>query len=166
MYQKIIVVVLAALVTPSVFSAEGAYNVVGLGLSPLVEQSNTTLDFGVSIGGGYSFNKYFGVEAQIGLLGIGSGNDVSSMPIPSVALIGYIPLREDSTLYGKFGKSATTVDSNYSGTTNFYGVGVEFSSLSSPKNTYRLGIDHYDLSLAPGAPLSTNYLNLTSTTYF
>ena len=166
MYQKIIVGVLVALVSPNVLSAEGAYNIVGLGLSPLVEQSSTTLDFGVSVGGGYSFNKFWGVEAQIGILGIGSGNDVSEMPIPSVAVIGYIPIREDSCLYGKIGKSATTVNSTYSGTTNFYGAGVEFSSLSSPTNTYRIGIDHYDLSLAPGAPLSTNYLNISSTTYF
>jgi hypothetical protein len=163
---------LATLVASSAMAAEGAYNLVSLGVSPLTDQSGTTYGFGVSIGGGYGFNKYFGVEAQLAVLGIGTGNNVSVMPIPSLTVNGYIPVREGISLYGKIGKSETIVgygaagtQASYSGVSNFYGAGFEFLS-SGSKDTYRIGVDHYDLGVVPGSPLAANYINLGATTHF
>jgi hypothetical protein len=169
MHKKFLIALLATFVAPNAMSAEGAYNLVGFGLSPLTDQSNTTLGIGVSIGGGYNFNKYLGVETQLAVLGIGTGNNVSVMPLPALSLNGYFPLTEESSLYVKFGKSETVVangtQSSYAGLTNFYGGGIEFA-ITGSKNTYRFGVDHYDLNIIPGATLSTNYINLSSSTHF
>lgn len=172
MHKKIVVAALAMLISTGVMADEGAYNLVGVGLSPLSDPSGTTLGFGVSVGGGYGFNKYFGVEAQLAVLGIGSGNNVSVLPIPALTVNGYLPVREGVTLYGKIGKSETIAGYGpgdnlaiYSGTANFYGVGFEFS-LADTKDTYRIGVDHYDLGALPGLPLSANNINLMSTTHF
>lgn len=170
--KKIIVALIATLIATSASAVEGGYNLVGLGVTPLTDKSNSTYGFGVSLGGGYNFTQYFGIEAQIGVHGIASNNNILVYPLPAITFNGYIPLREGASLYGKFGKSETSVtvgsggsQANYSGFTNVYGVGVEVS-LSGSKDTYRIGVDHYDLGFVNGSSLSANYFNLTSTTHF
>jgi hypothetical protein len=172
MNKKFIIAVLAMLGSPCALPADGSYNLVGLGLSPLKSESSTLFGFGVSVGGGYNFNQYFGIETQIGVMGIGSANNVAVMPIPEITLNGYVPVGERISLFGKIGKSETIVgysgsdtQAHYSGQANFYGVGFEFS-LTASKDTYRLGVDYYDLGATPGASLSAYYINLSSTTHF
>jgi len=173
MIKKIYFAVIFALFTFCATAADGGvYNLVGVGLSPLQGQESTWLGFGVSVGGGYNFNQYLGVEAQVGVIGIGTSNNIAVTPIPSISVNGYIPLREGISLFGKIGKSETIVGysgsdthAHYSGQTNFYGVGVEISSTAN-KNTYRFGVDYYDLGATSGAPLAAYYLNLSSTTHF
>jgi len=130
------------------------------------------IGFAVSVGGGYNFNQYVGLETQIGVLGIGTTNNVAVMPIPSLTVNGYIPVSERTSLFGKIGKSETIIgyggadtQAHYSGQANFFGVGVEVSSTAN-KDTYRFGVDYYDLGATPGAPLSAYYLNVSSTTHF
>jgi len=170
--NKIIVALLATLIVSNVGAVEGGYNLVGLGITPLTDKSNTTYGLGVSLGGGYNFTQYFGIEAQIGVHGIGSNTNISVYPLPAITFNGYFPVNERASLYGKIGKSLTSVtvgsggdQTNYSGFTNVYGLGAEFS-LSGSKNTYRIGLDHYDLGFVNGSSLSANYINLTSTTHF
>ena len=170
--NKILFVALISLLTFSAMAADGAYNLVGAGLSPVQGQASTWFGFGVEVGGGFSFNRYLGIETQVGVLGIGTTNNVAVMPIPSISVNGYIPIREGASLFGKIGKSETIVgysgsdtQAHYSGQANFYGVGVEISSAAN-KDTYRIGVDYYDLGATPGAPLSAYYINLSSTTHF
>jgi len=172
MIKKILISLLFLLGSSGALAADGAYNLVGLGLSPLSSDSITLFGFGVSVGGGYNFNQYFGIETQIGVMGIGSANNVAVMPIPAITVNGYLPVREGISLYGKIGKSETIVgygssdtQAHYSGQANCYGAGVEFSSTAN-KDTYRLGVDYFDLGATPGAALATYYINLSSTTHF
>jgi hypothetical protein len=172
MNKKFIIATLAVLGSSGALAADGAYKLVGLGLSPLSAESSTLFGFGVSVGGGYNFNQYLGIETQISLMGIGSANNVDVMPIPSITFNGYLPVSENVSLFGQVGKSETIIgysgsdtQAHYSGQANFYGVGFEISS-SANKNTYRLGIDYYDLGATPGASLSAYYINLSSTTHF
>lgn len=172
MKTKIILALIATLFATSVSAVEGGYKLVGLGITPLTDKSDTTYGFGVSLGGGYNFNQYVGVEAQVGVHGIWSNTNTYAYPLPAITLNGYIPLNEVTSLYGKFGKSETLVtvgsgasQTNYSGVTNVYGLGVEVL-LSGSKDTYRIGVDHYDLGFVNGSSLSANYINLSSTTHF
>lgn len=170
--RKMLFVVLIALLTTSTMAAEGAYNLVGAGLSSVQGQGSTWFGFGVDVGGGFNFNQYLGIEAQISVMGIGTSSNVAVMPIPSITVNGYIPIREGASLFVKFGKSETIVgysgsdtQAHYSGQANFYGVGVEISSAANT-DTYRIGVDYYDLGATPGSPLSAYFLNLSSTTHF
>ena len=169
MKKKIYLFVLLWVLASGALAGEGAYNLVGIGISPL---QLSQWGFGVSLGGGYNFNQYVGLETQVSVLGIGTTNNVAVMPIPSLTINGYLPVNERTSLFGKIGKSASIVgyggadtQAHYSGQANFFGVGVEISSTAN-KDTYRFGIDYYDLGATPGAPLSAYYLNLTSTTHF
>lgn len=173
MINKIYFGVILAFITSCATAADGGvYNLVGVGLSPVLGQESTWFGFGVSVGGGYNFNQYVGIETQISVMGIGTTSNVVVMPIPSLTLNGYIPVQEGVSLFGKIGKSETIIgysgsdtQAHYSGQSNFYGVGVEILSTAN-KNTYRFGVDYYDLGATPGAPLSAYYINLSSTTHF
>ncbi len=170
--MKKIIALVASIISFNVIAVEGGYKLVGLGITPLTDKSNTTYGLGVSLGGGYNFNKYLGIEAQIGAQGIWSNTNISVYSLPAITLNGYLPINEGTSIYGKIGKSETLVtignggdQTNYSGVTNVYGLGTEFS-LSGNKDTYRIGIDHYDLGFVNGSSLSANYINLSSTTHF
>ena len=169
MKMKLYLFAFLSVLTSAALAGEGGYNMVGIGISPL---QLSVWGFAVSVGGGYNFNQYVGVETQVSVLGIGTNNNVAVMPIPSLSVNGYIPLSERTSLFGKIGKSETIVgygdadtQAHYSGQKIFFGVGVEVSS-SANKDTYRFGVDYYDLGATPGAPLSAYYFNLTSTTHF
>jgi hypothetical protein len=170
--NKIIIALLTILIAFNANAVDGGYKLVGLGITPMTNKDSTTYGFGVSLGGGYNFNNYFGIEAQIGDHGIGSNTNISVYPLPAITFNGYIPINAGTSLFGKIGKSETSVtvgsggsQTNYSGVTNVYGLGAEFSSAVS-KDTYRIGIDHFDLGFVNGSSLSANYFNLSSTTHF
>ena len=172
MYRKFIFTVFFSFINTHTCSAEGLYNLVGAGISPLIQDASRSLGFAVSVGGGYNFTKYVGVEAQVAVIGIGTANDVAVLPIPSIALNGYILIQENVSIFGKVGRASTIVnytgdstEAHYSGQSKFYGLGVEVT-LVPGKNTYRFGVDYYDLGATPGSPLSAYYLNISSTTHF
>ena len=128
MKTKITLALLATLFATNVCAVEGGYKLVGLGITPLTDHSDTTYGFGVSLGGGYNFNQYLGIEAQIGVHGIGSNTNITVYPLPAVTFNGYVPINEGTSLFGKIGKSETSVtlgsggsQTNYSGFTNIYG---------------------------------------------
>jgi hypothetical protein len=161
-----------SLITFNAGAVEGGYKLVGLGITPLTDKSDSTYGFGVSLGAGYNFCKYVGIETQIGVYGIGSNTSIFVYPLPALTLNAYVPINEKTSLFGKIGKSETSVtvgsggsQTNYSGVSNVYGLGAEFS-ITGSKDTYRIGVDHYDLGFVNGSSLSANYINLTSTTHF
>jgi len=134
------------------------------------ESGATTVSLGLSVGGGYNFNKYVGIEGQFGLLGMATSNTLNAQ-ILAVTVNGYLPVQERLNVFVKAGESYTAItdgkpDASWSksGRNNVYGYGLEFSS--DDKKKYRLGVDHYNLSVAPDISLSTNYINLTVVTNF
>lgn len=146
---------------------EGIYSLFSVGVTPLKGSANTTISLGLSLGGGYNFNKYVGIEGQLALLGMATTNSLSAHAL-AMTLNGYLPVQEHLNLFGKVGKSYTTVSDNtsttsvsQSGMTTVYGYGLEYSS--NDKRKYRFGVDHYDLSVAPGMTLSTNYIYIATT---
>lgn len=170
MKKKIFTAILASSLATSAMAAEpGAYGLAGIGLSPMADNAGRTMAFGINAGVGYNLNRYVGFEAQTGVLGL--GNSVSAIPV-AASVQAFVPVLKGIDLYGKYGTSYTTLSSgsgattsSASGTTSLWGVGLEFSPPGS-KETYRIGVEHYDLAVSPGMSLSTNYLNLTGTTRF
>lgn len=145
---------------------EGIYSLIGVGVTPITDTTTTTISFGLNLGGGYNFSKYVGTEAQLALLGMATTNNLTAHPF-AVTINGYLPIKENLTLFGKAGKSYTTVSNgtaatsvSQSGITNVYGYGLEFVYGDNKK--YRFGVDHYDLSVAPGMTLSTNYISVAA----
>jgi hypothetical protein len=163
--------VFATLPVSNVMAAdEGIYGLLSAGVTPVTGSVSTTFSLGLSLGGGYNFNKHVGVEGQYGLLGMATSNTLNAQVL-AITINGYLPVQEQFNVFVKAGKSYTTVTDgkpdasvSQSAMKNVYGCGLEFSSDNQKK--YRLGVDHYDLSSAPGMSLSTNYINLTVVTNF
>ena len=149
---------------------EGIYGLYSVGVTPMSETGTTTASLGLSLGGGYNFNKYVGIEGQLGLLGMATSNTLNAH-VFAVTVNGYLPVQDRLNVFVKAGKSYTTITDgkpdasvSQSAIKNVYGCGLELTS--DDKKKYRLGVDHYDLSVAPGVSLSTNYINLTVVTNF
>lgn len=170
--MKKFIILIAAIVfeTFSISSAmaaeEGFFSLIGGGVTPMKDSASTSMSLGLSLGGGFNFNQYVGVEGQFVLLGMATSNNLSAHPI-AVMIIGYLPMQERQNLFAKVGKSFTTVTNGTADTsvsqsamTNMYGYGIEFPY--GEKMKYRFGVDHYDLSVVPGTTLSTNYVNVVA----
>ena len=149
---------------------EGVYGLYSLGVTPMTDSGSTTVSLGLSLGGGYNFNKHVGIEGQFGLLGMATSNTLNAQ-VRAVTINGYLTVQERLNMFVKAGKSYTTITDgkpdasvSQSAMNNVYGYGLELSS--DDKKIYRLGVDHYDLFTAPGMSLSTNYFNLTVVTNF
>ena len=128
------------------------------------EVGTTTTSLGLSLGGGYDYNKYIGVEGQLALLGQATTNTLNATAL-ALTINGYLPVQESLNLFVKAGKAYTAVSDgkptasvSQSAFTNVYGYGLEYSP--SDKRSYRFGVDHYELSVLPGITLSTNYINV------
>jgi outer membrane immunogenic protein len=176
--KKIVLVVITAFMTTTIglssamAAEEGGYGLLSIGFSPLTDPTGTMSGYGVEVGGGYNFNKYFGTEAIIGALGLSAGSAYNPLSF-SISVAGHLPLTDGFGIYGKVGEAETMVTLNstnggasqgYSGVTGLYGVGVEF--YTADHADFRIGYDHYDLSVIPGWTMSTNYINITRTAYF
>lgn len=153
-------------ISSAMAAEQGFFSLIGGGVTPLKDSAGTTMSFGLSLGGGFNFNKYVGVEGQFALLGMATSNNQSAHPI-ALMINGYLPIQERENLFIKLGKSFTTVSNGTADTavsqsaiTNMYGYGLEFPY--GEKMKYRFGVDHYDLSVAPGTTLSTNYVNVVA----
>lgn len=178
-------ILLAAIIALTVVTAEaaerGAFAGAGVGLNTLNDSQGNSGYSGTGLSMGlvarYNINRYIGFEGALNLFGLTgwSAGAANLVAIPlSISVIGYAPVHEKIDIFGKLGTSYTTL--NFSGAagqpgsnlissnTSMYGFGVEFST--GEKETYRIGIDHYDLSVVPGTSVSTNYLNITGTTRF
>lgn len=149
---------------------EGMYGLLSAGLTPVSESVSTTFSLGLSLGGGYNFNKLVGIEGQFGLLGMATSNTLNAQVL-AVTINGYLPVQERLNIFVKAGKSFTTITDgkpdvsvSQSALNNVYGYGLEFAA--DDKKKYRLGVDHYDLFVPSGMFLSTNYINLTVVTNF
>ena len=92
----------------------------------------------------------------------------------SADIIGYLPLTKGFDIYGKFGSSNMRIEftpapgqtpiNTMTGKTRTFGYGIEFSV--SEMQSYRIGLEHFDLSLSPGTSVSTNYINITGLMHF
>jgi hypothetical protein len=157
-------------ITNVMAAEEGIYGLLSAGVTPVSGATSTTYSLGLSLGGGYNFNKHVGIEGQFALLGMATSN-VLNAHVLAVTVNGYLPVQERFNVFVKAGKSYTTITDgkpdasiSQSAMNNVYGYGLEFSSDDQKK--YRLGVDHYVLSTAPGMSLSTNYINLSVVTNF
>ncbi len=170
--MKKFITLIAAIIfeTLSISSAmaaeQGFFSLIGGGITPMKDSVSTSISLGLSLGGGFNFNQYVGIEGQFVLLGMATSNTLSAHPI-AVMINGYLPIQERLNMFAKVGKSFTTVSSGTADTsvsqsaiTNVYGYGIEFPY--GEKMKYRFGVDHYDLSVVPGTTLSTNYINVVA----
>lgn len=160
--------------TSNAMAAEqpGMYGLLGVGSSPLAYPGGLQSGYGVSVGAGYNINQYYGIEGVAAGLGISSASEYTFTSF-SATVVGHIPVYEGIGLYVKAGDGYTLAtfspagggqgsSTPISGSGAVYGAGFEFSYEGS---SYRLGLDHYDLT-ASGVPLSTNYINVAGTTHF
>jgi hypothetical protein len=176
--MKTIVSIVAAMMAatiwlPSAMAVEeGGYVLLSIGISPITDPIGTTSGFGVEAGGGYNLNKYLGAEAIIGVVGFSAGSVYNPLSI-SLNVVGHIPFSDGFGIYGKVGEAETMVTLNstnggssqgYSGVTSLYGAGIEIYTVDHAD--FRIGYDHYDLSIIPGLPLSANYIYVARTAYF
>ena len=125
---------------------------------PNINTLNGTSKSSSVVGGvilGYKFNKYIGVEGEY--TGVGKVTDkvsgTAKGDAASIAAIGFLPLNDEFSLYGKVGVATakTTVSSNLAPmadathTAATYGVGAEYNL---NKNIgIRLGWDHYNMAV-------------------
>lgn len=171
MKKSLITAVLLAVVSMGAMAAEqGGYLGTEVGLAPTTNSnSNSSLSgtaLGVGIVMGYNMNKYVGIEGGLNLLGVVGWNNVMALPI-SVAAVGYAPIGEQTSLYGKVGASYTTIlysANSISGITSMYGVGIELAPKG--KQSLHIGVDHYDLSVETGMSVSTNYIGMALVEHF
>ncbi|MCL9774545.1 porin family protein [Vibrio methylphosphonaticus] len=107
----------AALLTPMLASASGAYVGAQLGYGPqkseftdFIKENNKDLNTGIgAIKAGYDFNEYFGIEARL------SGTDSHTSSIQSnyqtsAYLKGMYPVTESISLYGLIGVTSTQIE--------------------------------------------------------
>lgn len=155
---------------------QGSYSTYSMGFATVDDvKGNSGISgtgLGLSVGGGYNYNKYVGAEVGLNLLGVVGWQKVSAMPI-SVSVLGYLPIADGINVVGKYGIANTTMfysgaanSGGYtlSGMTSLWGVGVDFAPDS--KTSYRFGVEHFDLSVAPGTSVSSNYFNITAVEHF
>lgn len=183
----------AAFITSNAQAAiQGFYGGLGLGLasindsignSDITSETMGTSGWGfqnlsLNFVGGYNLTSYLGIETTVGALGIDGWNEklggtVTAFPA-AIDLIGYVPLFHDFDLFVKFGSANTRLTyATVSGQTPIdpatnraktYGYGIEFNI--SEMQSYRIGVEHYDLTVTQGTSISTNYFNITGIAHF
>lgn len=134
----------------------------------------TTNGFGFSGRMGYDFNHSVAAEASIGFVGLGwtAGiQDVSALTT-SVSVLGFYPVKDGTDVYAKLGYASSNLVYGCSGCTTAsatkgaptYGFGVEFGH--GGETSFRLGVDHYDLSAFANNSLSANDFTASVSTRF
>lgn len=131
MHAKLSAMTLAFFAMTSSAWAEGFYVAVDGGV---MSYSNTHIlsfwgvDFNpgasITIGGGYNFNKYVGVEAgftntgdsTITTSGFINSKEILKSSAAHLAAVGTFPFNDHFSLFGKLGTANTTVDYSYSST--------------------------------------------------
>lgn len=149
-----------ATISNTVFAGdEGFYAGGNIGVGkPSINTPNGEDKKSSALGGivlGYKFNKYLGVEGEY--TGIGKVTDKVSGSVKgdaaSIAAIGFLPLNDEFSLYGKLGVAATKTKVSSSlapmnddtRTAITYGLGGEYNL---NKNIgIRLGWDHYSAAV-------------------
>ncbi|NDU89977.1 MAG: porin family protein [Ferrovum sp.] len=158
--MKKIALTLATLLSSSAY-AQGLYVGGTVGEAQTLNASNQAAwnnssynpAFGALIG--YQFNRYFGVEGAYTEAGKFGNNTVSGKTdVATLEGVGYLPLSNLLSLYGKLGVGSATSQSvnsaapGYSGATRIsstYGLGLQFriNALFSA----RIGYDYYRSAL-------------------
>ena len=189
--QLALIITISATFTTSNAQAaiQGFYGGMGLGLASINDSignsditSETTgwgfQNISLNFVGGYNLTSYLGIEAIVGALGVEGWNEqlggtVTALPA-AIDLIGYVPLFHGFDFFAKFGTASTKLEyATVSGQTPIdaatnkaktYGYGIEFSI--SEMQSYRIGVDHFDLTVTPGTSISTNYVNITGIAHF
>jgi len=175
--KNLIAATLMMVVSMCAMAAEqGGYGTYSMGIATVDDAKGNSgisgTGLGLSVGGGYNYNKYVGAEVGLNLLGVVGWQQVMAMPI-SVSVLGYLPIVDGINAVGKYGVANTTMyysgaanSGGYtlSGMTSLWGVGVDFAPKDGP--SYRFGVDHFDLSVAPGTSVSSNYFNITAVERF
>jgi hypothetical protein len=163
--KKLILVVIATasfgLSSAMAGEGKGAFAEVGFGASPLTDVFGTTAGIGLSVGLGYNFNEYVGLEGEAGILGLSTGSSYG-ISFFSASAIGHLPITDRFSLFGKYGvdevlvgvSSAGNQSQSFLGAKTLYGGGVEFTAVD--KSGIRLGYTHYDLGVQ-GLTLTSDY---------
>ena len=159
---------LLASALPALADSEGFYAGLnaGVGMPSLHTPNGTDKNSQAVVGvvAGYKFNPYLAVEAQY--TGAGKVTDQVSGSVkvdaPSLSGIGYLPLNDHFSLYGKLGVASTKSkvsgglndyrDATRTGAT--YGIGAEYRFDQAV--AMRVGWDHYtaDVDLSSGGSKS------------
>ncbi len=166
--------------------AEGLYVAVDAGV---MSYSNTHilsswgLDFNpgaaITIGGGYNFNKYLGVEAgfsntsdsKITTSGFINATETLKSSATQFSVVGSIPFNDHFSLFGKLGKANTKVDYSYSssGTSasasgtksnTMFGIGGQYNF----NKRWGLRVQYMDLGKTQVGPVMANGVAQAGTT--
>ena len=151
-------------VAPQEVSASGTYAGFGFGYAPVSGSNLVTSSNGASISGriGYAWNQHVSTELAIGGIAfVKSGVADVGINMFSASVLGYYPVQEGVDAYAKVGYANASVGLNTqlnnvskSKTGLTYGFGAEFGH--GEKTSFRLGVDHYDLSAWSTMPISAN----------
>ena len=182
--------VFSTLGSSGIFAAtQGLYLGAGIGYATITDSNGNSgfssegsgpamQNLSLSLVGGYNLTSYLGIETSFSALGIfgwdeAAGGNVHALPT-SIDIIGYLPLTRGVDIYGKVGSSNMRIDftpasgqtpiDTETGKTKTFGYGIEFSI--SEMQSYRIGLEHFDLSVVPGTSVSTNYINITGLMHF
>ena len=152
-------------------AASGFYAGFGMGFAPVSGSSLITSSNGVSLTGraGYALNRSVSVEAAYdGIAMVKSGLADVGISVLSASVLGYYPLQDNVDVYAKAGYANASVgfstgtgnSSSQSKTGLTYGFGVELGH--GAKQSFRLGIDHFDLSAWQTMPIAANNVSFSA----
>lgn len=149
---------------PQTYSATGSYAGFGFGYAPVSGSSLVTSSNGASISGrlGYAWSPHVSTELALGGIAfVKSGTADVGINMVSAALLAYMPVQERLDAYVKAGYASASVGFNAAPNTVSkrkagltYGFGAEFGH--GEQTSFRLGVDHYDLSAWSTMPISAN----------
>lgn len=147
----------------------GGYAGFGFGYAPVSGSGLITSGNGLSLGGriGYAWNPRVSTEVALGgIAGVKSGAADVGINMLSASVLGYLPVRSGVDAYARLGYAVASVGLNTqlnkvskSKTGMTYGFGVQIGH--GEKVSYRLGVDHYDLSAWSAMPISANDLSFS-----
>ncbi len=152
-------------------STSGLYAGFGLGYAPVSGSSLITSSNGLALTGraGYAFNPRVSVEAAYDSINlVKSGLVDVGVSVLSASVVGYYPLQNSFDFYGKAGYANASVgfsagqgnSRSQTKTGLTYGFGVELGH--GEKQSFRLGMDHFDLSAWQGLPISANNFSFSA----
>lgn len=149
----------------------GLYAGFGMGYAPVSGSSLITSSNGLSLTGrvGYALNRSVSVEAAYdGIAMVKSGLADVGVSVLSASVVGYYPLQDSLDFYGKAGYANASVgfstgqgnSSSQSKTGFSYGFGVELGH--GARQSFRLGMDHFDLSAWQAMPIAANNFSFSA----
>ena len=152
-------------------TASGFYAGFGMGYAPVSGSSLITSSNGISLTGrvGYALNRSVSIEAAYdGITLVKSGLADVGVSVLSASVLGYYPLQDSLDLYGKAGYANASVgfssgmgnSTSQSKTGLTYGFGVELGH--GAQQSFRLGIDHFDLSAWQAMPIAANNFSFSA----